>query len=240
MRLLLISNSTNAGEEYLSWPMPNILKFIGTAKVNILFIPYAGITVSFDNYTERVNKRFLEIGHKVNSIHSFENPLQAVRDADIIVTGGGNTWQLLHLLQKSKLLPLIREKVLSGTPYIGWSAGSNICCPTIMTTNDMPVVQPEGFYSLNLVPFQINPHYLDANPEGHAGETREDRIREFIFVNRDVYVAGLREGTMLLVENNKIRLIGKRKVRIFRYGINIRELSENDDLNFLLNDLSNT
>lgn len=238
MRLLLISNSTNAGEEYLSWPIQNILQFIGTAKVNILFIPYAGITVSFDNYTQRVNDRFKEIGHQVKSVHLYDNPRKAVRDADIIITGGGNTWQLLSMLQKNKLLPLIREKVISGTPYIGWSAGSNICCPTIMTTNDMPVVQPEGFSSLNLVPFQINPHYLDANPDGHAGETREDRIREFILINRDVYVIGLREATLFLVENNTIRLIGKRKARIFRYGINPQELSDEDDFNFLLKDLS--
>jgi dipeptidase E len=234
MRLLLISNSTNAGEEYLAYPMDMIKEFIGPKKVNILFIPYAGITISYDNYAARVNARFHEIGHSITSIHNHANPKQAVSDADLIVLGGGNTWQLLHLLQKNELIERIRDKVLSGTPYIGWSAGSNLCCPTIRTTNDMAVVQPDNFNALNLVPFQINPHYLDANPEGHAGETREDRINEFIQVNQDIYVLGLREGTMLLLENNTIKLIGKRNVRIFRYGITASELSSNDDLSFLM------
>jgi dipeptidase E len=234
MRLLLISNSTNAGEEYLAWPMQQIKKFLGPEKVNILFIPYAGITINFDNYAARVNQRFKEIGHSVTSIHTFSNPVQAINNADIIITGGGNTWQLLHLLQKSNLIKSIREKVLSGIPYIGWSAGSNLACPTIRTTNDMPVVEPESFSSFNLVPFQINPHYLDANPAGHAGETREDRIKEFIQVNQDIWVVGLREGTLLLIENESIQLIGKRNARIFRYGRDAVELSSEDNLNFLL------
>ncbi len=234
MRLLLISNSTNAGEEYLAYPMESIRHFLGGEKQRILFIPYAGITISYDEYTSRVEKRFREIGHSLSSIHKSSNPLKSVMDADVIVIGGGNTWQLLHLLQKHKLVEAIAKKVLSGIPYIGWSAGSNLCCPTIRTTNDMPVVQPETFSSFNLVPFQINPHYLDANPEGHAGETREDRIKEFIQVNKDLYVVGLREGTMLLVENNTIRLVGKRKARIFRYGKEFLELGADDDLDFLL------
>jgi dipeptidase E len=234
MHLLLISNSTNAGEEYLAYPMQQIADYLGPGKPNILFIPYAGISISFENYTARVNQRFREIGHSVISIHTFPDPIRAVNNADVIVVGGGNTWQLLHLLQKNKLIDPVREKVLSGTPYIGWSAGSNICCPTIRTTNDMPVVQPESFNSFNLIPFQINPHYLDGNPEGHAGETREDRIKEFIQVNQNIFVVGLREGTMLLVENDSIRLVGKRNARIFRYGINVQELSPGDNFNFLL------
>jgi dipeptidase E len=234
MRLLLISNSTNAGEEYLAYPMQQIKEFLGPEKPVILFIPYAGITISYDNYAARVAERFRQVGQTITSIHTFPDPVRAVKEAGCIVIGGGNTWQLLYLLQKNKLLGPIREKVLSGSPFIGWSAGSNVCCPTIRTTNDMPVVQPDNFFSLNLVPFQINPHYLDANPEGHAGETREDRIKEFIQVNQDIYVAGLREGTMFLVENDTIRLIGKRKARIFRYGIAVQELSSEDNFNFLL------
>ena len=233
MRLLLISNSTNAGEEYLAWPMQNIEKFLGKINGTVLFIPYAGITVSFENYEARVNARFAEAGLKVKSIHKFPDPLEAVQQAGAIIVGGGNTWQLIHLLQKNKLLAAIREKVLAGTPYIGWSAGSNICCPTIRTTNDMPVVQPDSFNSLGLVPFQINPHFLDANPDGHAGETREDRIKEFIEINRDVYVVGLREGTMLLIENKSVSLIGKRKARIFRYNTVSSEFGEDGNLDFL-------
>ncbi len=236
MRLLLISNSTNAGEEYLAYPMEQIKLFLGARKKSILFIPYAGITISFDDYAERVNQRFLQIGHSISSIHTFKNLLKSIEDADAIVIGGGNTWQLLHLLQKHKLIEAIRDKILTGTPYIGWSAGANLCCPTIRTTNDMPVIEPESFSSFNLIPFQINPHYLDANPAGHAGETREDRIKEFIHVNRDIYVVGLREGTMLLLENSSIQLIGERKARIFRYGKETMELSSDNYLSFLLHE----
>jgi len=123
---------------------------------------------------------------------------------------------------------------LAGTPYIGWSAGSNVACPTIMTTNDMPVTIPDSFDAFNLIPFQINPHYLDANPSGHAGETREQRINEFIEMNQDKYVLGLREGTMLMVENGKISLIGNKNARLFYHGAIPVELSVKDDLSFLM------
>jgi dipeptidase E len=128
----------------------------------------------------------------------------------------------------------IREKVLSGTPFVGWSAGSNVACPTIRTTNDMPIVQPESFDVFGFIKFQINPHYLDASPDGHAGETREQRIEEFLEANPDVYVAGLREGCMFLVENGKIQLIGEKSCRIFKKGITPIELKAGSDFNFLL------
>ena len=145
--------------------------------------------------------------------------MSAINDASAIVVGGGNTWKLLKMIRDNNLIEIVREKVLGGTPYIGWSAGSNMACPTIMTTNDMPVVEPDSFNAFNLIPFQINPHYLDANPAGHAGETREQRIEEFIEANPDIFVAGLREGTMLISENEKITLSGPRRIRIFRKGI---------------------
>jgi len=148
--------------------------------------------------------------------------------------GGGNTWNLLKTIQENKLIDAVREKVLSGIPYIGWSAGSNVACPTLKTTNDMPVIEPVTFNAFNLVPFQINPHYLDVNPSGHAGETREQRIEEFIEINRDVYVVGLREGTMLVIEDKKISLSGPRKARIFRYGSSPIEAGPEDDLSSLL------
>jgi len=151
-----------------------------------------------------------------------------------IVVGGGNTFQLLTMIQEKKLIEPIRDKVLRETPYIGWSAGSNLACPSIRTTNDMPVVQPESFDAFNLVPFQINPHYLDANPEGHAGETREMRIEEFIEVNREMYVVGLREGTMFLIENDNIDLLGPRDARIFKYNKTPVEINPGGDFQFLL------
>ena len=159
-----------------------------------MFIPYAAVTFSFDIYEQKVSERFAELGFQVKSIHHFSDPVQAVYDAEAIVVGGGNTWQLVRMLHDNQLMKPIREKVMNGALYVGWSAGSNVACPTLRTTNDMPIIDPKGFDTTGLIPFQINPHYLDANPEGHGGETREQRIEEFLEVNPDIYVVGLREG----------------------------------------------
>ena len=234
MKLLLISNSTMPGEAYLDYPKHEIKKFLGEKPLTALFIPYAAVTFSFDTYESKVAERFAELGFQVKSIHHFSDPVQAVYDAEVIVVGGGNTWQLVRMLHDNQLMEVIREKVLSGTPYIGWSAGSNVACPTLRTTNDMPIIDPKGFDTTGLVAFQINPHYLDANPEGHGGETREQRIEEFLEINPDLYVVGLREGTMLLIENDQMRMIGSRKARIFRKGTAPVELSSDDDFSFLL------
>ncbi|HEX2977013.1 MAG TPA: dipeptidase PepE [Bacteroidales bacterium] len=234
MKLLLISNSTNPGEPYLDYPKNEIQTFLGIPPVKAIFIPYAAVTFSYDDYEARVSERFREIGHEVISVHRFSDPVAAVSEARAIVVGGGNTWKLLKLMRDNKLLEIIRQKILTGTPYIGWSAGSNVACPTIRTTNDMPVVEPGPFAALNLVPFQINPHYLDANPAGHAGETREQRIEEFIELNPGIFVVGLREGTMLNIIDHKVALKGSRPARIFRKGSAPVEVSAADDLSFLL------
>ena len=234
MRLLLISNSTNAGEQYLDYPKLEIAKFLGTKKVTALFIPYAGVTFSFDEYEKKVASRFREVGHDIVSIHNFSDPVEAVNQAEAIVVGGGNTWNLLKMIQENGLIEPVRKKILGGTPYIGWSAGSNMACPTIRTTNDMPITEPSSFSAFGLIKFQINPHYLDANPAGHAGETREQRINEFLEINPGVGVVGLREGTMLLVENNTIRLIGPRNLRYFIKGSPPAEYAPGANINFLL------
>jgi dipeptidase E len=234
MRLLLISNSTNPIEPYLDYPKNNIKSFLGHKSVSALFIPYAAVTFSYDVYEDKVSERFREIGHDIISIHRFNDPISAVNESSAIVVGGGNTWKLLKMIRDNNLIEIIRKKVLEGTPYIGWSAGSNMACPTIMTTNDMPIVEPGSFSAFNLIPFQINPHYLDANPAGHAGETREQRIEEFIEANPGILVAGLREGTMLQREGEKITLSGPRKIRIFRKGAVPVELTSADDLSFLI------
>ncbi len=234
MKLLLISNSTNAGEEYLDYPKYQIKEFLGKQKVTALFIPYAAVTFSFDDYEKKVNSRFAEVGHAVKSVHRFSDPLDAIARAEAIVVGGGNTWQLIAMMQEKRMIDAIAKRVQEGVPYIGWSAGSNVACPTIRTTNDMPITEPESFKAFNLIPFQINPHYLDANPEGHAGETREARIEEFIEVNSDMYVVGLREGTMFWIEENQIRLIGPRNARVFKKERDPQELGPEDDFNFLL------
>lgn len=234
MNLLLISNSTMPGEPYLNYPKNEIKRFLGDQSKTALFIPYAAVTFSFDSYCEKVEERFGELGYHVIGLHTFKNPIKAIQEAEAIVVGGGNTWQLVRMLHDQKLLKPIHQKVYEGTPYIGWSAGSNVACPTLQTTNDMPIIDPKGFDCIGLVPFQINPHYLDANPEGHGGETREQRIEEFLEINPNVYVTGLREGTMFKVANNNIELIGNHPCKIFKKGIKPYELAAGDDFNFLL------
>ncbi|MDH6354110.1 dipeptidase E [Dysgonomonas sp. PH5-45] len=234
MKLLLLSNSTNPGESYLGYPKQEIKKFLGEKPLNIVFIPYAAIRFSYDEYERRVNESLGEVGIAVKGIHRFENPIDAINNADAICVGGGNTWKLVRMLHDNGLMPVIKERVMAGVPYIGWSAGSNIACPTLRTTNDMPIIDPKGFDTIGLVPFQINPHYLDVNPANHGGETREDRIMEFITEDPNAYVVGLRESTMLHVDGNTLKLIGSRPVRIFKFGEETRELTSADDFNFLM------
>ena len=222
------------GEPYLDYPKFEIQKFLGNTPVTALFVPYAAVTFSYDDYCKKVEERFREIGHHVIGIHTFKNPERAIHEAEAIVVGGGNTWQLVRKMHEKKIMNPIREKVFNDTPYIGWSAGSNVACPTLRTTNDMPITDPKGFDCTGMIPFQINPHYLDANPEGHGGETREQRIEEFIEINPDCYVAGLREGTMFKLENQKLELIGTRPCRIFKKGLKPMELVAGDDFSFLL------
>lgn len=242
MRLLLISNSTNHGEAYLGWPRTHIQDFMkDTGVKDILFVPYAGVGLStegdeesFNRYEARVQSVFQELGLNIYSIHKAEDPQAAVKQAKAIAVGGGNTFYLVHMLHKLGLMDLIREQVLNGAHYMGWSAGSNVACPTLRTTNDMPIIEPESFNCTGLIPFQINPHYLDANPEGHGGETRQQRIEEFMIANRDMPVVGLREATYLLIENDRIQLGGSRPMRLFLFGHEPEEYQVGDDINFLL------
>jgi dipeptidase E len=241
--LLLISNSTNPGEAYLEWPEPIISKFLNSTTVhNILFIPFAGVNLtpagvnpSYEMYTEKVRKVFTKLGYEIYSIVDEENPAKAVEEAECIMIGGGNTFFLVYMLYKWKLMEAIRQKILSGTPYIGWSAGSNVACPSLRTTNDMPIIEPESFNTLNVIPFQINPHYLDAHPTDHGGETREQRIMEFLAVNPIIKIAGLREKTALLVEGKDISLIGSQPMRYFEFGKEPLEFNPGDDLELLIN-----
>ncbi|MCK5839746.1 MAG: dipeptidase PepE [Bacteroidales bacterium] len=241
-RLLLISNSTNAGEEYLGWPRNDIKDFLKNTNVKrILFVPYAGVALSdegveksYDVYEARVQSVFNELGYSIYSIHKEDDPVKAVHEAEAIAVGGGNTFHLVYMMHKLKLMEPIRQRVIDGMHFMGWSAGSNVACPSLRTTNDMPIIEPESFSCLNLVPFQINPHYLDAHPEGHGGETREQRIEEFLVVNTDINVVGLREACLLLVEGDSIKLVGKRPMRLFHYGQEPKEFEANDNINFLL------
>lgn len=217
----------------MKYPIEEIKKTLAGV-TEVVFIPYAAVTFSYDEYERKVQERFNEIGIKVSSVHHALNKRNFVRHAQAIVIGGGNTFALLKKMQEEDLLDTIFRRVKAGTPYVGWSAGSNVTCPTICTTNDMPIVQPSSFRAIGLVPFQINPHYLDANPEGHAGETREQRILEYLEANRSRYVVGLREGCMLRVTEDSIELIGKRPMRIFKKGMQTYEVNAGDDISFLI------
>ncbi len=234
MRLLLFSNSKNEGEEYLNYTLPYTKSFLNKSHSHGIFVPFAGISMGFESYYLTVRQKFNSIGIDITSLHSAPDKREAIEKAEVIIVGGGNTFCLLKSLQNSNILETIRARVMQGIPYIGWSAGSNIVCPTIRTTNDMPIVEPENFNALNLIPFQINPHYTDYKPSGHAGETREMRIEEFLLMNQQVYVTGLREGTLFRIEDHKIELLGNRSCRVFKYGSAPVEKLPGDNFDFLM------
>jgi dipeptidase E len=214
-RLLLISNSTLHGSGYLDHAASEIQAFLGEVK-RVLFVPFA--LHDRDKYAAQACERFAKMGYELNSIHTSNESAQALGEHDAIFIGGGNTFRLLKALYDQNLLSPIRERVHRGMSYIGSSAGSNIAAPTIRTTNDMPIVQPPSFEALGLVSFQINPHYLDADPNStHKGETREERIMQFLEEN-ETPVVGLREGAMLRIENGQTLLKGSTGARIFRRG----------------------
>lgn len=214
-RILLISNSTLHGSGYLDHAETEIRSFLGDAK-RVLFVPYA--LFDRDKYAATAQQRFEKMGYELTSVHTADDPVQTVRETDAIFIGGGNTFRLLKALYEFELLDPIRERVGAGMPYVGSSAGSNVATPTIKTTNDMPIVEPPSFAALGLVSFQINPHYLDPDPNSkHMGETREERLIQFLEENATP-VVGLREGAMLRIENGEVELRGSTGARIFRRG----------------------
>jgi dipeptidase E len=219
---------------YLEHAQEPMREFLGTTPTTVLFVPYAAVRLGYDEYAAKVRAVLEAIGHRLVSVHDGADAVGAVPEADAIAVGGGNTFYLVRELQERELLGPIRERVLEGMPFIGWSAGSNIACPTLRTTNDMPIVEPRSFRCLDLVPFQINPHYLDAHPDGHMGETREERIQEFLVVEPERYVVGLREGSALRVEGDRLRLIGDKPMRVFKYGETPLEVGPGEALDFLL------
>jgi dipeptidase E len=232
-KLLLLSNSKNYGHGYLEHAEETVKGFLGEVR-QVLFVPFAGVTVSFDDYARLVQQRFGELGYALRSVHEVEDPVQAVRGAEAVAVGGGNTFHLLERLYATGLLDAIRAQVLEGVPYMGWSAGSNLACPSIRTTNDMPIVEPPGFAALDLVPFQINPHYTEAQIPNHGGETRADRIKEFIEANPGVYVVGLPEGCILRVDGDELELVGEKPAKIFVQGREPFEVAPGESLQFLL------
>ena len=230
-RILLISNSTLFGSGYLDHAEGEIRDFLGDLK-RVLFVPFA--LYDRDAYALTARDRFRKMGYELTSVHNAVDRFQAVAETDAIFIGGGNSFRLLKTLYDQSLLDPIRQRVAAGMPYIGSSAGSNVAGPTIKTTNDMPIVQPPSFDALKLVSFQINPHYLDADPNSkHMGETREKRILEFLEEN-DTPVLGLREGAITRCENGTTILKGSTGARIFRRGMDPVETLPGDQLDELL------
>ncbi|TXG38738.1 dipeptidase PepE [Seonamhaeicola maritimus] len=231
--ILIASTSTIHGSSYLEYILDDLATFFKDTE-EILFIPYARPGgIFYDDYTKTAQKAFSKINVRVKGIHTFENPIEAIRNAKGIFTGGGNTFILINMLYKNNLVEVLREVVNNGTHYLGTSAGSNICGLTIRTTNDMPIIYPPSFDALKLVPFNINPHYLDPDINSkHMGETRETRIKEFHNFNTQP-VIGLREGSWLHVKNDSILLKGKLSARVFEVEKAPYEVESGTELNGL-------
>ena len=214
--ILIASTSTLHNGSYLEYLLPELRTFFGNC-TEIIFIPYARPSgISHDDYTQKVREAFSKINIQVKGIHEFEDPIKAIENAKGIFTGGGNTFLLVSQLYKTKVIDMLETVVKNGTPYLGTSAGSNICGLTMNTTNDMPIVYPPSFRTLGFVSFNINPHYLDPIADStHMGETRETRIHEFHQFNPQP-VVGLREGSWLALKGNSIKLKGNLTARIFK------------------------
>jgi dipeptidase E len=201
-----------------------------------LFIPFASVIASYDEFAANVSESFSKMRYEVLSIHQASDAKRAIAEAEALVVGGGNTFQLLNTLYEKDLLEGIQERVRAGVPYIGWSAGANIACPTIKTTNDMPIVETPSLKALNLVPFQINPHFIDFRIPGDTAETKVERLTEFIAVNPGAYVVAMRDGTMLRVEGTSIQLEGAGRVCVFLKDNPPVDFGPEDSLQFLLDD----
>lgn len=231
--IIIASTSTLHGGNYLEYISPTLQLHFKNCKT-LLFIPYARPSgISHEEYTQKAAEVFSSINIKVKGIHEFENPQDAVKNAEGIFTGGGNTFLLVTQLYKNNIMQLLSETVKNGTPYLGSSAGSNICGLSMQTTNDMPIIYPPSFQTLGLIPFNLNPHYLDADLQSkHMGETRETRIKEFHAFNT-IPVLGLREGSWLEVKGEKITLKGDLPARLFKQNENPIELEPESDLSNL-------
>ena len=231
--LIIASTSTIHGSGYLEYLLPTLENHFANCGT-ILFIPYArpgGMT--HDEYTLRVQEAFAKISKKVVGLHEFENPTEAVEKAEGIFTGGGNTFLLVTQLYKNNVMEVLAKAIENGTPYLGSSAGSNITGISMQTTNDMPIIYPPSFKTLGAIPFNLNPHYLDADLQSkHMGETRETRIKEFHAFNTTP-VLGLREGSWLDVKGDKIILKGTLTARLFLQNQNPEELNPETDLSYL-------
>ncbi|MHB0948722.1 MAG: dipeptidase PepE [Gemmatimonadaceae bacterium] len=217
MNLLLLSSSRANDGPWLTWAFPEIRASLGPAR-SIAFIPWAGVTLDWSDYARMFAEAMAPLNVIVRSVHESDDPCGVIRECDALAVGGGNTFRLVERMHATRVMDTIRERVRGGAPYLGWSAGSNVACPTIRTTNDMPVIEPESFGALGLIPFQLNAHYSDFAPPGFHGETRAQRLAEFTALNPAVPVLAMREGAMLVVRDDAMHLAGEADAVLFRAG----------------------
>lgn len=213
--VLALSSSRVGNHGYLEDALPFVRDFLGRNALNIVFIPFASVQKNYDEYGEMVKKAFAAEHYIITTAHG-HNAKQSIAAADVIMVGGGNTFKLLHDIYTYDIFELVQDKVRSGTPYIGWSAGANITGRTISTTNDMPVIEPRSFTAFGFFPFQINPHYINQVLENHNGETRDQRLEEFVVLNPGIPVVALPEGTALRLRDGNLHFVGAQDGALFR------------------------
>lgn len=234
-RILAFSSSRAGTGGYLETALTLIKNFLGDKPLLIAFVPFASADTNYEAYADKVRTALQILPHTITAL-KHENAKKGIEQSDVIMVGGGNTFKLLHDIYEANILDSIRNKVSSGTRYIGWSAGSNILSPSIATTNDMPIIEPKSFNALGLLPFQINPHYTNQKLAGQNGETRDQRLEEFMKMNPGISVAGLPEGTALHLDSEVLHFIGPYKGVLLQAGDKVirKEIFEGEDLSFLL------
>lgn len=236
IRVLAFSSSKEGNKGYLETAVPIIKNFLGEKQLSIAFIPFASVDPDYEAYTNKVRNALQELPYTIHTVNP-ENAKTIIEDAQVIIIGGGNTFKLLHDLYQLQVMELIKEKIKSGTPYIGWSAGANLAGATICTSNDMPIINPGSFAALGFLPFQINPHYYNQPITGFNGETRDQRLTEFLQLNPTKQVVALPEGTALLLEEGKLKLLGNNIAYLFEWentAVTKKELTKEIDLFYLL------
>lgn len=231
--MLLMSGSKYKCTEYLTHTILWLKEFLADYKgKKVAFLPYAGVSRSYDEYEQTVQEKLAELELEIVSVHRAKKHTEIIEQADVIAIGGGNTFCLLNQMYENQVLECIREKVENGTPYFGWSAGANVAGSSIMTTNDMPITYPPSFNALNLFPHQINPHFISGKIQGHNGESREERLSEFLTVNPNALVYALPEGTALHIQDNQATALGETAILQFSRNMQLNTFEPNSIFTF--------
>ncbi|GLS82669.1 dipeptidase PepE [Paraferrimonas haliotis] len=233
---LMLSASRVDNTDYLEHALPYIDAMYKSCKGHWLFIPFAGVTMSYDAYLDKVQAALKPLNITISGIHQHPDPIKAIEQANGVMVGGGNTFELLNQLYRQQLIEPLKGRIEAGMGYIGWSAGSNITGLSIRTTNDMPIVEPHSFDALAILPFQLNPHYSNYHPPGHNGETRAERLQEFCSLNPETAVVGIQEGSALWRKDNQLTLVGNKQAFFFKGDVHQQTIAVDCDLSHLLAD----